>query len=57
MKEMTKKELILLGKDLKIAKVLVLLKHGFSVEEISAIVGIPEASVRKLSASAEETKK
>lgn len=48
MKEMTKKELIQLGKDLKMAKALVLHKHGFSCAEIASVMGIAESTVRNL---------
>lgn len=48
MKTMTTKELTLLGKDLKNARILVLYKHGFSCEEIACAVDVPESVVRAL---------
>lgn len=53
MKQMTTKELTLLGKDLKTAKIIVLNKHGFSVSEISSIMGISEVIVKNLITNAE----
>lgn len=53
MKEMTTKEITLLGKDLRMAKILVLNKHGFTPKEIATVIGISESMVRKLIASAE----
>lgn len=53
MKDMTKKELIELGKDLKMAKVLVLHKHGFTVSEIASVLGTTESVIRKLIDTAE----
>ena len=57
MKEMTKKELLELGKDLKMAKILVLKKHGFTCAEIANVMGTSESVVRNLVASAEEHNK
>ena len=48
MKTMTTKELTLLGKDILNAKILIMHKHGFSCEEISTVLGIPESVVRNL---------
>jgi hypothetical protein len=48
MKEMTNKEITMLGKDLKMAKMLVLHKYGFSCDEIARIVDAPESVVRNL---------
>ena len=49
MKEnLTKKDLILLGKDLMNAKIAVLYKHNFSCSEISEITGVKESVIRKL---------
>jgi DNA-directed RNA polymerase specialized sigma24 family protein len=48
MKNMTTKELTLLGKDLKMARILVLAKHGFTSEEIAAVMEIPESTARRL---------
>jgi hypothetical protein len=47
MKNMTKKEITELGKDLKMAKIFVLHEHGFSNEEISALTETPESVVRR----------
>ena len=55
MKTMDTKEMTLLGKDLKIAKALVLKKHGFSCTEIAAAMDIPESVVRKLVETAESS--
>lgn len=57
MKDMTKKEMLLLGKDLKNAKILVLHKHGFTCGEIANIMGISESVVRKLVTSFEDSNK
>ena len=49
MKEnLTKKDLILLGKDLMNAKIAVLYKHNFSCSEISEITGVKESVIRNL---------
>lgn len=49
MKEnLTKKDLILLGKDLMNAKIVVLYKHNFSCSEISEITGVKESVIRNL---------
>ena len=49
MKEnLTKKDLILLGKDLMKAKIAVLYKHNFSCSEISEITGVKESVIRNL---------
>ena len=40
------KEALQLGKDLTIAKIKVYKKHGFSVEEISRVMGTPESVIR-----------
>ena len=47
-KNLTKKDLILLGKDLMNAKIAVLYKHNFSCSEISEITGVKESVVRNL---------
>ena len=47
MKEMTKKEITMLGRDLNKAKMQVLKKYGFNNEEIANIMGIPESVVRR----------
>ena len=47
-KNLTKKDLILLGKDLMNAKIAVLYKHNFSCSEISEITGVNESVVRNL---------
>lgn len=48
MKNMTTKELTLLGKDLNNSRIMVLYKHGFSCEEIAATMGVRESVVRNL---------
>ena len=49
MKEnLTKKDLILVGKDLMNAKIAVLYKHNFSCSEISEITGVKESVIRNL---------
>lgn len=53
MKTMTNSELVALGKDLRLAKILVLRKHGFTCSEIAYAMGISESSVRRLIHSAE----
>lgn len=57
MKELTTKELTLLGKDLKIAKILVLHKHGFSNKEIATLMELNESTVRSLIHTAEKSNK
>ena len=47
MKDMTRKELALLGKDLNTARIIVLHKHEFSCKEIAEITGISESIVRE----------
>ena len=47
-KNLTKKDLILLGKDLMTAKIAVLYKHNFSCSEISEITGVKESVIRNL---------
>ena len=47
-KNLTKKDLILLGKDLMNAKIAVLYKHNFSCSEISEITGVKESVIRNL---------
>ena len=54
---MTTKELTLLGKDLKMAKILVLRKHGFETDEIAVVMGISESHIRKLISTYEERNK
>jgi hypothetical protein len=56
MKQMTKKELTSLGKDLKEAKMTVLHKHGFSCSEITTIMDIPESVVRRFIDTLENNK-
>lgn len=56
MREMTKAELLLLGKDLKIAKAAVLHKHGFTCAEIARVMCMSESSVRKLVTTFESNK-
>lgn len=56
MKNMTEKEILELGKDLKNAKIQVLHKHGFTCEEIATVMGIGESVVRRLVESAEDNK-
>ena len=46
MKTMTTKERTELGKDVRMAVMAVLHKHGFSAVEISAIMDAPESVVR-----------
>lgn len=53
MKTMSIKEQTELGKDLKMAKILVLHKHGFSCAEIAAVMDIPESVVRRLAETAD----
>lgn len=53
MKDLTTKELTLLGKDLNMAKILVLHKHGFSCAEIASVMGIAESVIRRTIDSAE----
>lgn len=48
MKTMDTKEILQLGKDLKMAKILVLKKHGFSTTEIAMALDISESTVRRL---------
>lgn len=48
MKEWTKKELAAFGKDLRMAKLGVLCKYGFSDTEIANVLGVSESMVRKL---------
>ena len=47
-KNLTKKDLILLGKDLMNAKIAVLYKYNFSCSEISEITGVKESVIRNL---------
>jgi transposase len=55
MKTITDKELMLLGKDLKLAAMIVFYKHGFSCAEIASIMGVGESVVRNLIISAENS--
>lgn len=47
-KNLTKRDLILLGKDLMNAKIAILYKHNFSCSEISEITGVKESVIRNL---------
>lgn len=51
---MTNKELIVLGKDLKMTRIVVLHKHGFSDSEIASIMDISESVVKRLVESLEK---
>ena len=53
MRSMTLKEITRLRKDLKRAKIIVLHKHGFSPDEIAAIVGIPGPAIVRVVADHE----
>ena len=55
MKTMTSKEILLLGKDLNMAKMRVLQKHGFTCEEIATVMGLKESMVRRLIESVDES--
>lgn len=57
MKQMTTKDLTLLGKDLKMARILVMKKHGFETDEIATVMGLSESHVRKLISAYEEHSK
>lgn len=48
MKQMTTKDMVLLSKDLHLAKILVLRKHGFETDEISTIMCMSESVIRNL---------
>lgn len=48
MKELSKKELRLLGNDLNVAKIRVLVKWGFSDEEIANIMTMYTTGVRRI---------
>lgn len=47
-KEWTTDEIEKLGQDLKTAKINVLIKHGFTVEEIARIAEIPESVILRI---------
>ena len=57
MKTMTSKELLALGKDLRMARMQVLHKHGFTCEEIANVLGTKESVVRRIIESAENENK
>jgi transcriptional regulator len=52
---MTNKELLALGKDLRMARMLVLRKHGFTCEEIANVLGTKESVVRRVIESADNS--
>lgn len=53
MKEWTKKEIAAFGKDLRKAKLGVLIKYGFSDTEIANVLGVSESMVRRYIAELE----
>lgn len=56
MRDMTKAELLALGRDLKSAKAAVLHKHGFTCAEIARIMCISEGNVRTIVKTSEDDK-
>lgn len=47
-KEWTRDEITKLGQDLKVAKIKVFIKYGFTVEEIVRITDIPESVILRI---------
>lgn len=47
-KEWANEEIMQLGHDLKVAKIKVLTKHGFTAEEIKKVMDIPESVIKRI---------
>lgn len=49
-----RKEALKLGKDLNLARVAVMMKHGYTSKEISNLLGLSDSVVRRLMEQAKE---